>query len=279
MSPLVERRIAGSYLRGFELSSLILSACLLALFTWRIADPGAIQGAHAQGELLLASLVFLVIAVYSRRSARLPLSRRRAAWLMVLAGVGHCVWVQLAFRSEVKSVNFMLALISLGIVLPETGHFAAASLLCFGAWAATLARVPLTHTEPWAIAWVTALFLSWAIHLFVRRLLREHQRLSLRDRRLIRDKSRLVEALRDSERKVERLGGLIPICASCKMVRNDQGYWEQVEAFIQTSTGTGLTHGYCPACYETARRELDQLKSETPGAGFTGSGAPGAPRG
>lgn len=275
MSLLLERRIAGSYLRGFQVGAILMAGSLLGLFGWRLLAPLGRAGRLGLWELPLASAAFSAVALFTRAAPRLPAARMKAAWMLAAVGLGHCAWVQVAFGTDIKTVNFMLALTGLGLVLPETPQFALATVLCLGTWAATLGRVPLQQPEPWVVAWVTAGFIAWSIHFFVKRLLTEHQRLSLRDRRLIREKSRLLEALRDSEQKVERLGGLIPICAACKKVRNDEGYWEQVEAFIEANTGTGLTHGYCPVCYEAARRELDALMAETP---VTASGAPGALR-
>ncbi|HEY5909948.1 MAG TPA: PAS domain-containing protein [Verrucomicrobiae bacterium] len=45
------------------------------------------------------------------------------------------------------------------------------------------------------------------------------------------------------------LRGLIPICAQCKKVRNDQQYWQSIEAYLETHTNLEFTHGYCPACF------------------------------
>ncbi len=44
------------------------------------------------------------------------------------------------------------------------------------------------------------------------------------------------------------LRGLLPICASCKKIRDDQGYWHQVEAYIHARTEVDFTHGICPEC-------------------------------
>ena len=52
--------------------------------------------------------------------------------------------------------------------------------------------------------------------------------------------------------RVRTLEGLIPICASCKSVRSDAGYWERVETFITAHTSAQLTHGLCPPCAELA---------------------------
>ncbi len=44
------------------------------------------------------------------------------------------------------------------------------------------------------------------------------------------------------------LRGLLPICASCKKIRDDQGYWKNVEDFIRRHSEASLTHGLCPDC-------------------------------
>jgi GAF domain-containing protein len=47
---------------------------------------------------------------------------------------------------------------------------------------------------------------------------------------------------------VRTLSGLIPICSHCKCIRNDKGYWQEVESYIQSHTEASLTHGICPDC-------------------------------
>lgn len=49
---------------------------------------------------------------------------------------------------------------------------------------------------------------------------------------------------------IKTLSGLLPICASCKQVRNDDGYWEQVEVYVQNHSHAQFTHGICPDCSE-----------------------------
>jgi hypothetical protein len=48
--------------------------------------------------------------------------------------------------------------------------------------------------------------------------------------------------------QVETLSGLLPLCAWCKKVRNDEGYWEQIDKYITTHSQASLTHGVCPEC-------------------------------
>ena len=55
---------------------------------------------------------------------------------------------------------------------------------------------------------------------------------------------------------VRRLKRLLPICMYCKKVRDDGDYWLEIDAYIHEHTGTDFSHGICPTCAETARREF-----------------------
>jgi GAF domain-containing protein len=66
---------------------------------------------------------------------------------------------------------------------------------------------------------------------------------------LRRVSARLAEALEH----VKTLHGLLPICAWCKRIRDDQGYWSRVETYVHTHTGADFTHGICPDCFEKMR--------------------------
>jgi hypothetical protein len=53
-----------------------------------------------------------------------------------------------------------------------------------------------------------------------------------------------------AEEHIKTLEGLIPICASCKKIRNDQGFWDLLELYIQKHSDAQFTHGICPECAE-----------------------------
>ncbi|HTI98009.1 MAG TPA: GAF domain-containing protein [Dongiaceae bacterium] len=61
---------------------------------------------------------------------------------------------------------------------------------------------------------------------------------------------RVSAKLADAVANVKTLAGMLPICAHCKRVRNDQGYWSQVEAYVTEHTDATFTHGLCPDCSE-----------------------------
>jgi hypothetical protein len=56
------------------------------------------------------------------------------------------------------------------------------------------------------------------------------------------------QALQEALDKVNTLSGLLPICANCKKIRDDSGYWQQVEIYIQNHAEVEFSHGICPDC-------------------------------
>ena len=67
-------------------------------------------------------------------------------------------------------------------------------------------------------------------------------------RLLLAKERETTQALRDALSQIKTLSGLIPICASCKKIRDDKGYWNQLEAFIQEHSEAEFSHGFCPDC-------------------------------
>ena len=76
-----------------------------------------------------------------------------------------------------------------------------------------------------------------------------------------------VQELEEALARVKLLQGLLPICAYCKKVRDDNNYWQQVETYIARHSDAKFSHGICPACYEqVARPELDRIRAPQPTA-------------
>jgi len=63
-----------------------------------------------------------------------------------------------------------------------------------------------------------------------------------------REREHLIEELQDALANIRTLRGLIPICAWCKRIRNDSGYWEQLEQYLKEHSEAKFTHGMCPDC-------------------------------
>ncbi len=64
------------------------------------------------------------------------------------------------------------------------------------------------------------------------------------------EKNALVPALERALREVQTLSSLLPVCAWCKRIRDDDGSWSQVDAYISRHTNIAVTHGICPECAE-----------------------------
>lgn len=71
------------------------------------------------------------------------------------------------------------------------------------------------------------------------------------------ERERLIKKLQKALGEVKTLSGMLPICASCKQIRDDKGYWHQVEEYIRSHTETEFTHSYCPDC---ARKLLESIE-------------------
>ncbi|MEW6427047.1 MAG: PAS domain-containing protein [Thermodesulfobacteriota bacterium] len=68
--------------------------------------------------------------------------------------------------------------------------------------------------------------------------------------RLEKQKEELIVKLRIALESVRQLQKLLPICSSCKKIRDDQGYWMQLESYFGQHSEISFTHGLCPGCAE-----------------------------
>jgi PAS domain S-box-containing protein len=69
------------------------------------------------------------------------------------------------------------------------------------------------------------------------------------DRKLAEQKqAMLIQELQDAMAKIKLLRGLLPMCAWCKKIRDDNGYWKKVETYIEEHSDVSVTHGICPEC-------------------------------
>jgi PAS domain S-box-containing protein len=69
-------------------------------------------------------------------------------------------------------------------------------------------------------------------------------------------KESLLVSLQEAFAKIKILSGFLPICASCKKIRDDEGYWHQIESYISDHSDAEFSHGICPTC---ARRLYPEL--------------------
>ena len=77
---------------------------------------------------------------------------------------------------------------------------------------------------------------------------------------LINRLNRTVAELEEALDSVNQLSGLLPICASCKKIRDDHGYWTQIEAYIKEHSEAEFSHSICPDCYRKLYGDLGKKK-------------------
>lgn len=82
-----------------------------------------------------------------------------------------------------------------------------------------------------------ALFIVWMI-----------ASLGLKRKRLAEQRNAMLLEREKTLREMKILRGLLPICASCKKIRDDKGYWTQIEGYIRAHSEAEFTHGICPEC-------------------------------
>jgi len=90
----------------------------------------------------------------------------------------------------------------------------------------------------------------------------EIYRLSRAINTMLEDLTAANERLRKAREEVKTLGGLLPICAACKRIRDDAGYWHQVEGYLIEHADVSFTHGLCPECLKEYAMEGDGDRDE-----------------
>jgi PAS domain-containing protein len=76
------------------------------------------------------------------------------------------------------------------------------------------------------------------------------------------ERVKLLHNLQEAASQIKSLSGLLPICASCKKIRDDQGYWQSVETYIMDHSDATFSHGFCPECIKNKFPELVPKKPE-----------------
>jgi DNA-binding NtrC family response regulator len=89
----------------------------------------------------------------------------------------------------------------------------------------------------------------------------ERKLLHFEKERLKEERENLIAELHEAIEKIKVLDGLVPICANCKKIRDDKGYWNQIEQYITKHSSAKFTHGICPECVDKLYPGLINNKS------------------
>jgi hypothetical protein len=116
--------------------------------------------------------------------------------------------------------------------------------------------------EEWQIDEIFTAFivLTIGLSIFSFRRWREQVRERAELTRLTAEQEKMIIELQAAAEKIKILRGFLPICSHCKKIRNDEGYWQQLERYISEHSEAQFSHGICPACLK--ERYSDVLHKE-----------------
>jgi tetratricopeptide (TPR) repeat protein len=117
------------------------------------------------------------------------------------------------------------------------------------------AELAQTQVERLALGVITGLVLLSLALLYARFRLKNESEARFRDQ---------AATLSDALARVHALKGMLPICAWCKKIRDDQGYWTQVEAYVSSHSAAEFTHSICPSCADHTLNHPDPTEPPPP---------------
>lgn len=155
-----------------------------------------------------------------------------------------------------QDLALTISIMGFAVAIPRSGWFCAFVMLALGMRVAVAQQFPSAQGPlgAWGSVMAVCVVVAVIANQLVIHLVREGVALRARDQRMMKE-------LQESLEKVRTLQGLIPICARCKQVRDDSGFWMQVESFVQARSDLSFTHGVCPDCAVQMREEYLAFRS------------------
>ena len=218
--------------------------------------------AEAVGILVMAPL--LITALDPRR----PLAHLRAsqaievasvtAATLVLAAVIFGRWTPSLFRVPAYILPFLLwPAIRFGVGAASVTVFSVCPLVL---WYALQGEAPLPQLGadealPRAHGGILA---ATSSVLLLASIVSERKRIA-------RERDALVTQLQQALAEIKTLRGFIPLCAWCHKVRDDAGFWQEIEHYLDERTDATISHGICPACVEKQNREIQEHEAARSG--------------
>ncbi len=210
--------------RYLESLSLLAASLLVAR---RIRPWAALAGYGLVSAVLLATIFSGVFPICYVQGAGLTPFKKISEYVISLILVSAIVMFDLQRRHfDRRVLRLMIASITVTI----------ASELCFTFYISVFGLSNLIGH----ILKIVSFYLIYSC--VIRTALKEPYQLLFRN--LKEHEQELEQALN----KVKKLSGLLPICAVCKKIRNDKGYWQQVEVYIHEHSEADFSHGVCPEC-------------------------------
>jgi hypothetical protein len=251
---------------------LVLSAAAAVLAT-AVADLRATRIGWSPRDLVQATLVLALVGLALFRH-RLPASRKAPALILIYVFGGLSGVTTLGMLAG--AVFFLpLAMVVVALfysVRTTVWAMVAMALLCCATGVAFCSG--LVEVKPGIDSLMTS-YLHWSTYVgcFVlcavvacMTIVRYRRQVAVLLHEVSEHRDRLATAnaeLTAAMADVKRLSGLIPICSSCKRIRDDEGYWEQIESYIRDRSEASFSHGICPECVQRLYPDLcDPVEEE-----------------
>jgi len=244
-----------------------LGVLLFVLVTIFFAIHGVISGAQ-EGFItfpfvprVLMALIAIAYWVKTRNNRYTPGSDLIAALLVTLLGA-MILWIEStrgpSYLGHAGLDVLFILIVYLIIPIPLTHQTVVAVLYSVGEY--LLLRTMRTSLDPLSLYVVSMGLLNANIvgFLFARRIGRLNRERYIAFRQELEARTALEAAMAE----VKTLSGLLPICCVCKKIRDDSGYWSNVESYLHNHLHQQLTHGLCPECFEEQTKELRDAYGE-----------------
>jgi hypothetical protein len=120
--------------------------------------------------------------------------------------------------------------------------------------------LPLWQSVPFSLLPIVFAVATLVLALVVVWLVRQLQAARLETSALREELTLTVGELEKARSELKNLSGLLPMCAWCKKIRDDAGYWQQLEGYIQSHTHVEFSHSMCPECTEKVQADMPDAK-------------------
>jgi hypothetical protein len=209
------------------------------------------------------TFLFVVGLCFWLRQPREALLVRSAEGLAALLSVAAGLRDATLNAGAPDPSDLILILVGAGYFLASTNWFILTYLMALVGWSVATSQGPLAGPlGTFSLPLILAAALGVLLHLTRQKMLRDTLRLHIRELEAKEAQRQLAEELQTALDQIRTLDGLIPICAQCKKIRDDGGYWEQVEVYVERHSHASFSHGLCPHCAKAAREEWEREQGE-----------------
>jgi len=225
----------------------VLLSLAFSITDYRLLGPGTQFQMLLAARIGFASVSIVILALIRRGLRPVTTDRVLLGWMLLGAALTLTVAstrISVVFLAYAVSVVVIVFLIYVVVPVPMPVQVAVAlsvtvadTLVLFSSGVPVSPVLRRTVIASYALANLIGAFSSWNLHQVKREQFAALQREGV-----------LRAGLETAIAEIRTLEGIVPICAHCKNVRNDDGYWQQVEVYVRDHTHAEFSHGICPNC-------------------------------